>query len=68
VFTAFTQSGVGGIGTVGASLQLFSEGITGLNKNKTRIDTLSLQIDLTTAPLQPAGNYTGTLFIQAVAI
>jgi len=67
VMTAFTQNGVGGIGTVGASLQLFSELITGLNKNKTRTDTLSLQIDLTTAPQQPAGNYTGTLLIQAVA-
>ena len=65
--TAFTQNGVGGIGTVGASLQLFSVGITGLNKNFTRNDTLSLQIDLTTAPQQPAGIYTGTLLIQAVA-
>jgi hypothetical protein len=69
VMTAFTGPGVGGIGTAGASLQLFSEAITGLNKNKTRNDTLSLQIDLTSLPAQqtPAGNYTGTLIIQAVA-
>ncbi len=67
VMTAFTQLGVGGIGTAGASLQLFSEVIGASNKNKTRIDTLNLQIDLTTVPQQPAGNYTGTLLIQAVA-
>lgn len=65
-FTAFTQT-VGGIGTAGASLELFSEPITGLNKNKTRTDNLELQIDLTTALQQPAGNYAGTLRIQAIA-
>lgn len=65
-FTAFTQSVIG-IGTAGASLELFSETITGVNKNKTRTDTLDLQIDLTTAPQQPAGTYTGTLRIRAIA-
>jgi hypothetical protein len=66
-FTAFTQT-VSGIGTAGASLLLFSETITGVNKNKTRTDNLDLQIDLTGAPQQAAGAYTGTLRIQAIAL
>ena len=66
-FTAFTQS-VSGIGTAGASLQLFIETITGTNKKKTRTDTLDLEIDLTSLPQQPAGDYTGTLRIQAIAL
>jgi len=67
-FTAFTGGPISGIGTAGASLQLFSEGIDGTNKNKTRTDTLFLEIDLTSVPQQPAGDYTGTLHIQAVAL
>jgi hypothetical protein len=66
-YTAFTQT-VSGIGTAGASLQLFSESITGTNKNKTRTDSLDLEIDLTPVPQQPAGDYTGTLRIQAIAL
>ncbi len=66
-FAAFTQT-VPGIGTAGASLELFNETILGNNKTKTRTDNLDLQIDLTTVPQQPAGDYTGTLRIQAVAI
>ena len=67
IFTAFTQT-VAGIGTAGASLELFSETITGVNKNKTRTDSLNLQIDLTSTPQQPAGDYTGTLRIRAIAL
>jgi len=65
-FTAFTQS-ITGIGTAGASLELFSEAISGTNKNKTRTDSLDLEIDLTGTQL-PAGSYTGTLRIQAIAL
>lgn len=65
-YAAFTQS-VAGIGTPGASLQLFSEGITGGNKSKTRTDSLDLEIDLTSTQ-QNAGTYTGTLRIQAIAL
>jgi hypothetical protein len=65
-FTAFTQT-VSGIGTAGASLELFSEAIGGTNKNKTRTDSLDLEIDLT-GTQQPAGTYTGTLRIQAIAL
>lgn len=66
-FTAFTQSPTVGIGTPGASLELFSETITGLNKQRTRTDNLELQINLTGPVQQPAGNYTGILRIQAIA-
>lgn len=66
-FTSFTQT-VAGIGTAGASLQLFSETITGTNKTKTRTDNLDLRIDLTSAPQQPAGDYSGVLRIQAIAL
>jgi hypothetical protein len=66
-FTAFTQT-VASIGTAGASLLLVDEMITGTNKNKTRTDNLDLQIDLTSAPQQPAGTYTGVLRIQAIVL
>jgi hypothetical protein len=64
-FTAFTQNAVGGIGTVGGSLRLFSQAITGINKNSSRTDNLNLQLDLTGMALAP-GTYTGTLNIRAV--
>jgi hypothetical protein len=64
-FTAFTQSAVGGIGTVGGTLRLFSQSITGINKNSSRTDNLNLQLDLTGTALAP-GTYTGTLNIRAV--
>lgn len=64
-FTAFTQNGVGGIGTAGGSLRLFSQLITGINKNASRTDNLDLQLDLVGTSLAP-GTYTGTLNIRAV--
>jgi len=64
-FTAFTQNAVGGIGTAGGSLRLFSQAITGINKNSSRTDNLNLQLDLTGTALPP-GTYTGTLNIRAV--
>jgi hypothetical protein len=67
IFTAFTGGAVSGIGTAGASLELFSVGITGANKNDSWTGNLELEIDLTSALQQPAGSYTGTLHIQAVA-
>ncbi|MGH7630521.1 MAG: hypothetical protein ACREOF_14300 [Gemmatimonadales bacterium] len=65
-FTAFTQSGVGGIGTAGGSLQLLNVNVTGANKTTTRSDNLELQLDLTGAAVLPPGTYSGTLNIQAV--
>jgi hypothetical protein len=66
-FTAFTGT-VLGIGTTGASLLLVDELITGGNKNKTRTDSLDLQIDLTGAPQQPAGTYAGVLHIRGIVL
>lgn len=50
-----------------SSITIFTVGITGANRNGSRADTLALTID-TTALSLPAGNYTGTLTIQAQAI
>lgn len=66
VFTAFTQNAVGGIGSAGGSLRLFSINVTGTNKTATRTDNLNLQIDLTGAPILPPGTYSGTLNIEAI--
>ena len=65
-YTAITQTNP--VGPAGGSLLLFSETITGVNKNKTRADNLDLRINLTSSPPLPAGNYTGTLRIQTRAI
>jgi len=65
-FTAFTQTGP--FGGAGASLHLFSQGITVSNVSSTRTDNLSLRIDLTSAPQTSAAVYTGTLQIQAQAL
>jgi hypothetical protein len=62
---AFTQTGPFGAG--GASLQIYSLLITGINKNGTRSDTLDLYINLTSQPNLPAGTYTGILSLQAQA-
>jgi hypothetical protein len=64
-FTAFTQNAVGAAGTAGASLTLFSETITGANKNSNRTIDLELQLDLTGQTTTP-GTYTGTLNLRAV--
>jgi hypothetical protein len=65
-FTAITQNGVGGVGTAGGSLQLFSVNIGGPNKNASRTDNLDLQLNLVGFPPLAAGNYTGVLNIRAV--
>jgi hypothetical protein len=62
----FTGAAVGGIGVGGTTLELFSQTITGANKVDTRNDTLDLEIDADAQ--QAAGDYTGTLHIQAVAL
>jgi hypothetical protein len=65
-FTAMTQNGVGGVGTAGGSLQLFSQDITGINKTASRTDNLDLQLNLVGFPTLPVGSYTGTLNIRAI--
>jgi hypothetical protein len=65
-YTAFTQSGVGGMGTAGGSLLLFSQPVLGYSKTGTRTVDLDLQLDLTGRVLTP-GSYSGTLNIRAVS-
>jgi hypothetical protein len=64
-FTAFTQSGVGTVGTASGSLTLFTETITAANKKSSRTIDLELQLDLTGQTTTP-GTYTGTLNLRAV--
>lgn len=63
-FTAFTQNGVGGVGSAGGSLTLFTQSAAPLSS--TRTDALDLQIDLTGQPNLVPGTYSGTLNLQAV--
>lgn len=65
-YTAFTQSGP--LGGSGASLLLVSDVMTTHTSHQSRTDALSLEIDLTNQPQQPAGSYTGTLYIQAQSL
>jgi hypothetical protein len=65
-FTALTQNPVGGVGTAGGSLRLFSVNIGGANKTGTRNDNLDLQLNLVGFPTLPAGAYVGVLNIRAV--
>lgn len=65
-FTAITQNGIGGVGTAGGSLRLFSVAIGGGNKNSSRTDNLDLQLNLVGFPALAAGTYTGVLNLRAV--
>ena len=65
-FTPMSQNAVGGIGTAGGSLRLFSQVITGINKNSSRTDNLDLQLDLVGFPTLAPGTYSGTLNLRAV--
>ncbi len=68
-FSAFTGGTVSGgaasVGVAGGTLQLFSQAITGANRNSNRTDDLYLQIDLTGQTTVP-GTYTGTLNLRAI--
>ena len=65
-FTPMTQNAIGGVGSAGGSLALFSVSIAGANKNASRTDNLDLRLDLVGFPTLPAGAYTGVLNIRAV--
>lgn len=65
-FTAFTQTAP--LGTAGAGLTLFTQPLSGTNRNANRTDNLNLEINLASQPQLPAGTYTGTLNIQAQAL
>lgn len=68
-FNPFTGGVVTGgsstVGVAGGTLQLFSQAITGVNRNSNRTDDLYLQIDLTGQSAVP-GTYTGTLNLRAI--
>lgn len=63
-FTAFT--GTGPFGAAGGALKLVELAVSAPGHRGTRSDDLELQIDQTGLNL-PAGDYTGTLTIQATA-
>jgi hypothetical protein len=65
-FTPITQNAIGGVGTAGGSLALFSVAIGGANKNASRTDNLDLRLNLVGFPTLPAGTYAGVLNIRAV--
>jgi len=64
-FAAFTNAAVGGVGVAGGSLQLFSQAVAAGSYFGTRTDQLDLRLNLTGTTTM-AGNYTGTLNLQAV--
>jgi hypothetical protein len=64
-FTPFTQNAIGGIGSAGGSLRLFSQPVLGYSKTGSVTVNLDLQLDLTGQVLT-AGTYSGTLTIRAV--
>lgn len=65
-FTGFTQNGVGGVGSAGGSLRLYSLNINNGNRRSNRTDDLDLRLDLVGFPTLPAGTYTGVLNIRLV--
>jgi hypothetical protein len=64
-YAPFSAAAVGGVGVAGGSLQLFSQGVSAVNYFGSRTDQLDLRLNLTgTTTL--AGDYTGTLNLQAI--
>jgi hypothetical protein len=64
-YAPFTGGAVGGVGVAGGSLQLFSQNVGAGSYFGSRVDQLDLRLDLTgTTTL--AGDYTGTLNLQAI--
>src|SRR3954471_20285965 len=64
-YAAFTSGAVGGVGVAGGSLQLFSQAVAAGSFLGTRTDQLDLRLDLT-GTTTVAGNYLGTLNVQAI--
>jgi hypothetical protein len=64
-YAPFTSGPVGAVGVAGGSLQLFNESVGAGSYFGSRTDQLDLRLDLTgTTTL--AGDYTGTLNLQAI--
>lgn len=64
-YAPFTGAAVGGVGVAGGSLQLFSQTVAAGSFFGTRTDQLDLRLDLTGVTTL-AGDYTGTLNLQAI--
>jgi len=64
-YAAFTSGAVGGIGVAAGSLQLFNQAVGAGTYFGTRTDQLDLRLNLVGTTTM-AGNYTGTLNLQAV--
>jgi hypothetical protein len=64
-YAAFTSNAVGGVGVAGGSLQLFNQAVAAGSYLGSRSDQLDLRLNLT-GTTTVAGDYTGTLNLQAV--
>ncbi len=64
-YAPFTGAAVGGVGVGGGSLQLFSQAVAAGTFFGSRTDQLDLRLDLTGVTTM-AGDYTGTLNLQAI--
>jgi hypothetical protein len=64
-YAPFTGAPVGAVGVAGGSLQLFNQSVGAGTYLGTRTDQLDLRLDLTGTTTM-AGDYTGTLNLQAV--
>ena len=64
-YAPFSNAAVGGVGVAGGSLQLFNQNIGVGSFFGTRTDQLDLRLDLTGTTTM-AGDYTGTLNLQAI--
>lgn len=64
-FAPFTGAAVGAVGVAGGSLQLFSQAVAAGSFLGTRTDQLDLRLNLT-GTTTVAGDYTGTLNLQAI--
>jgi hypothetical protein len=65
-FLPFNGSAVGGAGTAGGTLLLFSQVLSAATMTSTRTDMLNLRLNLVGFGAVPAGGYTGTLNLRAV--
>jgi hypothetical protein len=64
-YAPFTSGALGGVGVAGGSLQLFSQAVAAGSYFGSRTDQLDLRLDLTGTTTM-AGDYTGTLNLQAI--
>ena len=64
-FAPFTSGAVGGVGVAAGSLQLFSQAVAAGSYFGSRTDQLDLRLNLTGTTAM-AGDYTGTLNLQAI--